>query len=94
MLAWPTLCTASASGTWAGIAARALAVRTCLCGTTRIASSPAGTSKRAARAPTHTTNPPISAAAALSGWPSSLVAAGSSDTSSSKIESAAIRPAT
>ena len=50
MLAWPTLWTASVSGTCAGSAARARAVRTCLCGTTRIASSPAGTSKRAARA--------------------------------------------
>src|SRR5436190_2019877 len=44
--AWPMLCTASVSGTCAGSAARALAVRTCLCGTTRMASSSVWTSKR------------------------------------------------
>ncbi len=44
--------------------------------------------------PSHTTNPPFSAAATLSGWPSSSVASPSTSASSSNRWSAASRPAT
>jgi hypothetical protein len=91
-LAWPTLKTASAIGTWRGSAARALAVRTWRCGTTSTASSPAG-GRSARAAPRETTKPPSSAAATLSGGPRARRERRMS-ASSSKIESAASSPAT
>ena len=93
--ACPTLCTASASGTSAGIAARACAVGTCSGGIASTPSRPAGGSKRTgSSAPVQITKPPSSAAATLSGWPSSSTASSNSGASSSYMWSAAARPAT
>ena len=63
-------------------------------GTTASASRPVGGSKRAACPSAQMTKPPCSAAATLSGWPSSSVASASRSASSSNMWSAAIRPAT
>ena len=67
MAACATLNTASSIGTWAARAARAAFVRTGLSGTTASASSPVGASNLATRPSAHTTKPPWSAAATLSG---------------------------
>jgi hypothetical protein len=86
--------TASDTGIRAGSASRAFCVRTAWAGTTSRHSSAPGGSKRSAWPSLHSTKPPSSAAATLSGCPSSLVAAASRSAPSSKIESAATRPAT
>ncbi len=89
-----TFATASPMGTAAGSAARASAVLTGVSGTTRIASSPSGGSNRVTSVPSQITNPPFSAAATLSGWPSISLASVSTSASSSKMWSAASSPAT
>ena len=86
--------TASATGIRDGSASRAFCVRTAWPGTTSRHSRPGGGSKRSAWPSAHSTKPPSSAAATLSGWPSSFVASASTSAPSSKIESAATRPAT
>ena len=88
---------ASANGTSAGSAARASPVGTGSDGTTATASSPAGGSTTVTSPSAHTTKPPCSDAATLSGWPS--IAAARSITSSrgsasSYMWSAAISAAT
>ncbi len=69
-----TLTTASSTGTFLGMAFRASSVGTCSLGMTRTASTPSGGSSLVAlTAPSRreqTTNPPWTAAATLSGWPS------------------------
>ena len=77
-----------------GSAARAARVCTASSGTTASASRPVGASKRVARPSAHTTKPPYSAAATLSGWPSSSLACASRSASSSNRWSAASSPAT
>ncbi len=86
--------TASAIGIREGSASRAFCVRTAVAGTTSRHSRPGGGSKRSAWPSTHSTKPPRIAAATLSGWPSIFVASPSTSAPSSKIESAATRPAT
>ena len=94
--ACPTLCTASSSGSSAGIAARAAAVGTSWLGIASTPSSPGAGSKRtgASPAPGQITKPPWSAAATLSGCPSSSAASSNSGASSSYMWSAAASPAT
>src|SRR4051794_2655399 len=92
--AWPMLNTASLIGIREGRASRAFWVRTAVRGTTSRHSRPGGGWKRSAWPSPHSTKPPSSAGATLSGWPSSRVAWASRSAPSSKMLSAATRPAT
>src|SRR3954469_17701087 len=92
--AWPMLKTASLTGIRLGSASRALAVRTLWRGTTSRHSRPSGGAKRSAWPSAHRTKPPSSAGATLSGCPSSRIAWASRSAPSSKMLSAATRPAT
>ena len=89
-----TLWTASVTGTSAGMAARASTVGTGSGGMASRPSSPGGGSSRVTPSASQITNPPSSAAAALSGWPSSSRASSNTGASSSYMWSAAARPAT
>ena len=89
-----TLCTASAIGTSAGSAARASSVGTGSGGIAITPSMPGGGSNRSAPASVQITNPPRSAAATLSGWPSISIAFSRIGASSSNRWSAATSPAT
>ncbi len=86
--------TASLTGIREGSASRAFWVRTAVRGTTSRHSRPGGGSKRSACPSAQSTKPPSSAGATLSGCPSSRVAWASRSAPSSKMLSAATRPAT